>query len=326
MVIDNSATREKFKDFLDEVRDIVGAERQSVMKATSIKRFKEQLERSTVEKERGFIDRLWRNMLMKDSRTVNQGEETGQIVRYEEHHMAQVEDQLLNRAALPGVDSATIVKALVDRSHELIQPKADITIGFYKDAFCKDQLEVIRLPTYKIYAELTTNIKGAFFVIEWKGSDGFFEVGINQATTAGAACVSATRQLNVMAELTDPKALGPDKRSIAFSMVIAPRISQINVHWAEVTKEEVIYHSSKLTSYINDEDEGQMRRAINNICDWGCFTHNKRYFKPALDAIVQQFRQKAAMTGSEEANSVGSGEKGKGKKRERDDLDELAGE
>lgn len=92
-----------------------------------------------------------------------------------------------------------------------------------------------------------------------------------------ALAASASAKASAKAEGPTNETPYADSSTVAYSMVLSPRSASIYVHWAEVTKKQVIYHMHCAGAYAIERDKGlkECRAAVNNILDWGLSERRK---------------------------------------------------
>ena len=133
----------------------------------------------------------------------------------------------------------------------------------------------------------------AFFCVECDGPDKPIEKAINQCIGDGATMVAATRCLVILAEtgrdggdgmrlqVWPGEVDGLDTTSIAFTMAWSPKLAELYVHYANITrgedggKKEVNYEMAMVDSYSFDsprhgqEEIKLFRQHFRSVLDWG---------------------------------------------------------
>ncbi|KAL8920543.1 MAG: hypothetical protein Q9208_006165 [Pyrenodesmia sp. 3 TL-2023] len=226
---------------------------------------------------------------------------------WEDDGLDENDGKLMRDGSVPKiVTSNESQKLILNDLPNISNPKPDILYGYDLESFTAEE-DLINA-RFKDIASVSEGIAYPFFDIEAK-THGDPEEAVNVACTGGAALVQAHRHLEALAASTGPKAKGPasdrphaDISTIAYSMVISPRIASIYVHWAEVKGKQVVYHMHCAGSYGIERDKNlkECRTAVNNILDWGLSER-----RTAINGLLQ--------TLYEHYKDTSKGVKGKGK-------------
>ena len=154
----------------------------------------------------------------------------------------------------------------------------------------------------------------AFFCVECDGPDKTIEKAINQCIGDGATMVAATRCIVGLAETgkdggdemrlqVSPSELeGLDTASIAFTMAWSPKLADLYVHYAKITRGEdggkkLNYEMAMVDSYAFDnprygeEDIRLFRQHFRSVLDWGIGAR-KREMDLLMHRVKENFIEK----------------------------------
>ncbi|KAI4127880.1 MAG: hypothetical protein LQ341_006746 [Variospora aurantia] len=229
---------------------------------------------------------------------------------WEDDGLDENDDKLMRDGSVPKIVTLSETQKLIlDDLPNISNPKPDILYGYDLESFTVE--EALINARFKDIASVSEGIGHPFFDIEAK-THGDPEEAVNVACTGGAALVQAHRRLEALVASTGPKANGPtedkpyaDTSTMAYSMVISPRIASIYVHWAEVKGKQVVYHMHCAGSYGIERDKNlkECRTAVNNILDWG-LSERRTAINGLLRTLYEHYKD------------AGKGVKGKGKSAE----------
>ncbi|KAL8992872.1 MAG: hypothetical protein Q9188_007478 [Gyalolechia gomerana] len=115
----------------------------------------------------------------------------------------------------------------------------------------------------------------------------------------------------------------------AFTMILMPKLAQINVHWVEVGEGEgegeqaLTYHMHSIGSYaLNDQDNLKAcRAAANNILAWGLGERDKE-IKLLLNQIQDRYKALKAAKAKAKGKATSVDKSPESKKRRVDDIDD----
>lgn len=301
----NQAAWTRYPTFRQEVGEILGADRLSAMKEQQIRKFRLAHENVKFLNEDTLLQNLLPIVVM-DEYTVE--EELGANNRRQDlDHSAQAPTDMALHNESPDKRTYTtrlwaddgLVITMNSEFRDTLLPNQYTAMGFEAElakALAKNEGMKNPKPDY-CYGlapktlpfprgiilggepELALNIaKGLihpFLIVEGKSDQGEAGQAQNQACRGGATLVNATRIL--YEKVVEPEIDGPDSRSIVFSVVMAPAVLSIFVHWAEVADGCVTYHMHRLATRCLEEDDQlrELRRMLHNILNWGCNTKRR---------------------------------------------------
>ena len=310
MHIGNSRLQQMYKPFEDDAKAVLNGERGSMMRQESAEHLIRWVSRNKLRAEETIMARMI-PLIIPHARKVKKnightvdlvgtdtsplGESTSYEVKFFEDDgaVANVNRQF-NGDLLPIWLEATdhiALRKMLAKETGLTAPKPDYTYGIYEDQYpdiCSERFT----PNTRAIMGVAPEMVHPFFIIEGKTTKGDLADAENQAIRGGATLVRARRLLNAKAGIGD--VVGPDQRSIAYSMTIDTNIARLWLHWCEILPKEPdgqvgginesetnpseqpqlyeTYHMNSLfTMLLDDEDKlKELRHKVNNIIDWGC--------------------------------------------------------
>ncbi|KAL9103845.1 MAG: hypothetical protein Q9163_001165 [Psora crenata] len=167
-------------------------------------------------------------------------------------------------------------------------PYPDITYG-YEPTLCSLSMEEV---VKKLQLDLCTDLIFPWFIVEAKSALEPIEQAEPQCARGGATIVNQLKILHAAfatqrsKDTAVPSSPGPvyphvNPTAVAYAMAVAPSKAHIFVHFAEEQSAKVTHwHMELIGSYdfMKLEDYTLLRKAINNILDWGLIVR-----KPAME-------------------------------------------
>ena len=246
----------KYPNFREKVLDIVGDERGSGAKPTSVKRFDNRLEEFQGASEDTLLDNLI-PILIKDSRMVEPHSSTGglgperndtAVISHPDNHedtsvvetrdfnddgIIRVRNTNFQGTFLPIADDEEVIRNL-EKVEGMTNSRPDYIFGLSRKMYKTLPGESPTHESTELMRKIVPNMYDPVLVIEGKSYKGSLMDAQNQACRAGAALVNAARLLHQRIEDKDVE--GADDRTFVFSSTLDPYCIEIWVHWAEVTK------------------------------------------------------------------------------------------
>ena len=111
--------------------------------------------------------------------------------------------------------------------------------------------------------------------------------------------VHATEQLLKVASPGNEHPLKDDhlgkEPCMAFTLAMNPRISELNLHWAEPSGKSTIYHMHNVRVYARKrrQELKNLRHDVNCILDWGC-VDRKTSIQETLAKIIAKYESMPA--------------------------------
>ncbi|KAI4115642.1 MAG: hypothetical protein LQ338_007827 [Usnochroma carphineum] len=229
----------------------------------------------------------WFHPLVKDDRQPNQGfhEQGAGAVDGDEEESASVlnPDGVWRLFRADGLDSSwdkefrrnsipqlnhpdkKALAALLKDLPRLVNPKPDITYGYDNDSFTDEQ-QLLNF-RHSPVAKISDAIDWPFFIVEAKL--GGMDAVQNQCIRSGSALVHSIRRL---LQEYDIAVNDISDESTVFTLAITTGSAYIHVHWAEKRADGTMaYHMKSVSGFSLGFEPAQMdlRKAINNILDWG---------------------------------------------------------
>ncbi|KAL9012213.1 MAG: hypothetical protein Q9173_003007 [Seirophora scorigena] len=301
---ENQVALTRYPHFQQRVKNILNQKRKSKVDPLEFSEFQLAWHVYKDKNEDTMLNKLL-PFFMKDKRTVSidskaEEEDAHAVVSYLRSGLIEISNREFQRTCLPLWEGGSPPeKRLLDamaKEDGVTHPKPDRTFGVDIE---KGPLPIgFSIPSeIAVWLEVMRGIHHPFFLIEGKSYQGNFLEAQNQACRGGATLVSAARRL--LATLGKPDTIGPDTRTFVFSATLSPGLMDIWVHWAEIPSPKALplYHMNKLMSKAIDDEEnfGQLRKALHNILDWGCgprLTELQPLY-PAIMDYAERQRQEA---------------------------------
>jgi hypothetical protein len=296
----------------DAARRIVDGERHSAMELDSQVNFVAIHDKFSFRNEATFAERMWKSLVQdrreKEVCKGNDWEDCWRPEFWDKDHLDFNLQRNFEHGCVPLFQSSRhgAAAALSDLP-KLKDPRPDIAYGLSSDAFTEE--ETVINDAHQTITGVSPGIFFTFFIVEFKGQGGTIDEAMTQACGAGAAMVSAFRQLNSNARVECSSRA--DVNSFAFSLALVPHTAKLSIHWAEVKNEEdeglenergetVTYHMNLLQTYslTNELNVRDLRHDINNVLDWGVLT-KKAEIKERLAAISAIYETESTESSSE---------------------------
>ena len=352
MFQDDEEAFARYPDFRNKVLDILGGERLSEAKAASVKLFQSMRKEYEGANEDTLLDALI-PCLIKADRTVEPHSSTGGLGP--EPNDTGVASHLNDREQIPEdgvkgffedgivrmrntnfqgtflpINDDQVIKQMAKVDH-MTNPRPDYIFGLSRRMY--DPLPG-KSPTHDSKELMRTIVPGMYdpiLLIEGKSNKGSLVDAQNQVCRGGAALVNAARKLHESIGEKDVE--GADHRTFVFSSTIDPKIMEIWVHWAEVTRinrfkwvdkagpdgetmkvqepyseKRVVWHMNFLKSGLLRAESfvGEFRGYFHNILDWRCggryYNESKPFYKK-LYAFEELQEANCLAGGTSEAGS-----------------------
>lgn len=280
-------------EFIGKAKALVIEERHSAMAPGSVEAVRKIYDIYRDYNEPTFLHEFW-NRLLKDSRLpLKRDGEIPNPTNWIDDQVIALRDTLFREDSLPTIiGETTSEQELIDALPSLTIPKPDIVYGYLpRTGWCTEK----HLDVFARHARASmpcSNLVLPWFIVEGKSVNGNIAEAEIQAARGGATLVSAFRELDEIAGSLNTND-GPDERSIAFSLLLSPRLAQLNVHWVEIRDRKVAaYHLHVLEEYLVRQSTSwlNLRRDINNILDWGILRRQGMVLE-MLNAIVEKRNQ-----------------------------------
>ncbi|KAI4096018.1 MAG: hypothetical protein LQ344_001252 [Seirophora lacunosa] len=292
---ENQIAFTKYPHFQQQVKNILNQKRESKVDPLEFSEFQLAWHVYKDKNEDTLLNKLL-PFFMKDKRTVSidskaEEEDAHAVVSYLRSGLVEISNREFQRTCLPLWEGGSPPdKKLLDamaKEDGMPNSKPDRTFGVDMER-CPLPIGFSIPSEIAVWLEVMRGIHHPFFFIEGKSYQGNFLEAQNQACRGGATLVSAARRL--LATLGKPDTVGPDTRTFVFSAILSPGLMDIWVHWAEVLSPKALplCHMNKLMSKAIDDEEnfGQLRKALHNIVDWGCGPRLTE-LEPLYPAIVE---------------------------------------
>lgn len=269
----------KYPHFQQRVKNIVNQKRKSLVDPLEFSEFQLAWHTYKDKNEDTVLNKLL-PFFMKDKRTISidgsaEEEDAHAVVSYLRSGLVEITNREFQRTCLPlREDGSPLEKKLLDamaKEDGMTNPKPDRTFAI---SMKKNPLPIgfSTPPEIAVWLEVMRGVHHPFFLIEGKSYQGNLLDAQNEACRGGATLVGAARRL--LATLGIPDIVGPDTRTFVFSATLSPGLMDIWVHWVDVPSPGALplYYMNKLMSKAIDDEEnfGQLRKALHNILDWGC--------------------------------------------------------
>ncbi|KAL8935125.1 MAG: hypothetical protein Q9216_005575 [Gyalolechia sp. 2 TL-2023] len=269
----------QYPQFQQRVKNIVNQKRKSMVDPLEFSEFQLAWHTYKGKNEDTRLNKLL-PFFMKEKRTLSidspaEEEDAHAVVSYLRSGLIEITNREFQRTCLPlREDGSPLEKKLLDAMAKvdgLTNPKPDRTFGV---SMKKIPLPIgfSTPPEIAVWLETMRGVHHCFFLIEGKPYQGNLLDAHNEACRGGATLVGAARRL--LATLGTPDIVGPDTRTFVFSATLSPGLMDIWIHWVDVPTPGALplYHMNKIMSKAIDDEEnfGQLRKALHNILDWGC--------------------------------------------------------
>lgn len=271
-----------------KVKKIIGVERESAMKPSSIRRMQEKKEYYGRLNEDTIMLHLF-PLVAKDTRTVKpdfdhneheQSQGAGYLDReWFDDGLVKTVNVEFGKTLLPSKFAAINIEAEMTKALAKISgmknPKPDYLFGIRVNRFPVPPDVIVTAETTALL-EISKGTHHPFLIVEGKADRGSIAEAENQACRGGATLVNAARRLRTM--VSQPEVVGADERTFVFSCVMSPFVIEVRVHWCEVkANNECEYHMNVVASSSINDDEGliRLRRVLHNILEWGCIDRYK---------------------------------------------------
>lgn len=297
-------------EFKQYVTDLVSSDRGSVMRAASVKRFRDHANAYKCSTEATFLHYMIPLLQGYGYHVAAKpefapGEEEMHLIEAKEWKEFLADEGILGhinqnftRTLLPNKFSQTpglideIARAL-EKDKDMTNPRPDFTYGLTRE---KHPLDLAAPMAQEIYdlLEIVPGMHHAFLIIEGKSPGGSETQAQNQARRGGATLVKALQKLRAEIVNDNPpppseetatgqfiiksavkrpqNPISPDYTCFVFSITTSPTYFDIWVHWYDKGNNK--YHMNNVDSFALKNSKGpvQIRWAMHNIMEWGART------------------------------------------------------
>ena len=312
------------------VEDILGRERGSAMKPEVQAALAQTLMTLKMSHETTFLVNFMTEVLaggrqVPEVSMVPTQEQMTWITReWREEHLRIGWLAPLRKNSIPKLETKNkALKALLKKFPKVCNPVPDMIFGFFPEAF--EGVEKTINDAYFMYSKVTEESLHSFCILEAKSDRGEAEDAVNQACRGGAALVQSRMMFNNKAKasqkttasayakaglLNSDNTAGADLASIAFSIVLTPRLAEIYVHWAEHrVNNATIYHMNLVDVLAISKPSGagikDFRSALCSILDWG-LRKRKREIQAVIASIVNNIGADGTLIVAEEMDEEDS--------------------
>ena len=317
-----------FKAF---VADIVTSDRNSTMKDTSVKKFRDHLKVYERSNEVTFLHHMIpilqgdgyhvavKPEFSKEEEVLSKQEGVEWRSFLSDEKIKATLNQDFARTLLPSkfYDDPALIQDMIRnlaKEKDMTTPRPDYVFGLQREMYSL-AIET-QIPEHVLdLLEIAPGMHHVFLIFEGKSHSGSSAKAENQARRGGATLVNGLRMLraelekekNPIAEHdvknSNPsteklKAIRPDYNSFVFSVTMSPTIFQIWVHWFDEASK--LFHMNSVESYAIKNTKGppQIRWALHNIIQWGSITRHAQN-----QALVESIKDYARRSKQKEQQS-----------------------
>ncbi|KAL8765109.1 MAG: hypothetical protein Q9209_007708 [Squamulea sp. 1 TL-2023] len=263
MFYDKDIARERNKDFLNDVFDVLTGDRSSVTSQTTVKNVQRAQKENETAMENTYATAVF-PILMGKSRTVPSPDILDVMA-------PTIRDFAQDRLHHEG--PCFFVKHLIKgpstkKEFGLTDPHPDLGFGIRKKEMEWNPPKVSDGTQNLIRA--AGCLDHCFALSEVKGPDDPFAHAVTQLIRGGITLVRSKRELRLRAGYT-PVKIGADPESWVFTIAWMHNYAEVFVCWHETQPEGDADHMHFLESYTlrKAEDIQRFRRDLHNILDWG---------------------------------------------------------
>lgn len=264
------------------IRDIIDSDRWSEASQKSVERMERVLDDNLYDIEETFLLAVL-PCIIKHERAIGRDDTTKEIVLEDWSYTILKmigSTQPFSVDCVPTIDVVTLAR-LEDRFKT---PKPDRVFGTKMSATHSAILNHSKIRDWIVdYVNICPGIHNPFFIIEGKSLKGNMFGAHTQAIRGGTALVHAMEQIwrSIHDEHYDNPPLDqPQTRSAVFSLTINPMSAELWVHWCQHTRAAdgtkpgsftTQYYMTSIEKFLlsRSADFVMIRRAINNVLDWG---------------------------------------------------------